>query len=261
MLHVGPVAIWHSSACISPQLVGVFQPKIIVPSHFDEQFNSSQQRLILQHEFCHWRQKDPFWNFLGVIILSIFWFNPLFWYAFRQFKLQQELACDARVLNSESVAMRKEYAMSMVSVSANAGALHFTQNLYSENYNMKHRIQQIMRHKKKAILPSALLTLSLIVVSFASHAWLNNKAGQSDMPMHPIKRVAPEYPIQAATDNIQGWVQLSFNIETNGTVSDVTVIEAEPKWTFETSAIDAVKQWVYQASDARQTDVRRIIVP
>lgn len=250
------LTVWYSEQCASPQLIGAFKSKIIVPTGFEKQFTVAQQTLILQHEYCHWQQKDPIWNFLGIFVLSLFWFNPLFWYAFKQFKLQQELACDARVLHSESVAMRKQYAMSMVSVSASAGALHFTQNLYSEKYNMKHRIQQIMRHKKQSTLPTVFIAIGLLFCSSASHAWLSNKSEQSGMPIHPIKRVAPEYPVQAAENNIQGWVQLSFNIEPNGTVSDVSVIQAEPKWTFETSAIEAVKQWTYQASGSRQMDMK-----
>lgn len=246
----------NSCFSISPQLVGLINPKIIVPIDFEEQFSASQQALILRHEYCHWQQKDPIWNMLGVVILSVFWFNPLFWYAFWQFKLQQELACDARVLNSESVAVRKEYALSMVSVSANTGAFHFTQNLYSEKYNMKNRIQQIMRHKKRSISPSILVVIGLLLTSSASYAWLNTGAHKADTPVHPIKRVSPKYPVQAAADNIQGWVQLSFNIETDGSVSDVAVIDAAPKWTFEKVAIDAVRQWQYQPSNATQLDMK-----
>jgi len=90
------MTIGYSERCASPQLIGAFKPKIIVPTGFEKQFTAAQQTLILQHEYCHWQQKDPIWNFLGILVLSLFWFNPLFWYAFKQFKLQQELACDAR---------------------------------------------------------------------------------------------------------------------------------------------------------------------
>ena len=43
-----------------------------------------------------------------------------------------------------------------------------------------------------------------------------------------------------------GFVVLSYNIQTNGKVSDIQVVESEPAGVFDDSARDAVRRWVYE---------------
>ncbi|TLU64865.1 energy transducer TonB [Thalassotalea litorea] len=62
----------------------------------------------------------------------------------------------------------------------------------------------------------------------------------------PIVRIEPKYPIQAARDGKEGWVQLSFTINEVGGVDDVTVIAAEPKRIFDKEAKRALRKWKYK---------------
>lgn len=62
----------------------------------------------------------------------------------------------------------------------------------------------------------------------------------------PIVRIEPQYPIAAARDGKEGWVQLSFTINELGGVDDVSVIKAEPKRLFDREAIRALKKWKYK---------------
>jgi protein TonB len=61
----------------------------------------------------------------------------------------------------------------------------------------------------------------------------------------PIVRIEPKYPVQAARDGLQGWVKMRFTILEDGSVGDVTVVEAEPKRVFDREAIRALKRWKY----------------
>lgn len=73
----------------------------------------------------------------------------------------------------------------------------------------------------------------------------------------PIVRVPPRYPLDASRDGIEGWVQLEFTIDSNGTVKDVKVTDSEPKRIFDKEAKRALRKWKYkpQVVDGRATDL------
>lgn len=56
--------------------------------------------------------------------------------------------------------------------------------------------------------------------------------------------VGPTWPAAAA--GVEGWVRLRFTLLPDGTVTDIEVKEAHPAGLFETSAVDALKQWTYE---------------
>ncbi len=58
--------------------------------------------------------------------------------------------------------------------------------------------------------------------------------------------VAPQFPQLARTRGIDGWVDLQFLVGTDGAVSELAVMGAQPAGIFEQSALDAVRHWRYQ---------------
>lgn len=73
-------------------------------------------------------------------------------------------------------------------------------------------------------------------------------AAPAHAELKPLKRVEPEYPVEAARAGIDGFVELEFTVAA-GKVASVSVVNARPARTFETSAVKAVKQWQF-APDA-----------
>lgn len=63
-------------------------------------------------------------------------------------------------------------------------------------------------------------------------------------PLTPISQIPPEYPRRARMQGISGWVRLEFIVNTDGSVSDVTVVEAEPRrGIFDQEAVRALGRW------------------
>lgn len=61
-----------------------------------------------------------------------------------------------------------------------------------------------------------------------------------------IKRFAPKYPEKAALNRQEGWVQLSYVIEKDGSVSNALVIDSSGSKSFEREAQNALLKWQYE---------------
>lgn len=62
----------------------------------------------------------------------------------------------------------------------------------------------------------------------------------------PIVRINPRYPPEAARDGINGWVLLRFTIDETGGVTDVEVIDSNPRRIFDNEARRALLRWKYK---------------
>ena len=79
-------------------------------------------------------------------------------------------------------------------------------------------------------------------------AFISNFQGgttKGDRERLPKFRIEPEYPMRARQEGIEGFVRLLIDITDTGTVTNVRIIEAEPRRMFETSAKRAVLRWKY----------------
>jgi bla regulator protein BlaR1 len=106
----------------SPVVVGIVRPRIVVPSDFDARYASEEQALILAHERMHVRRGDLVMNALWALARCVFWFNPLIHVAARLSRFDQELACDASVMQNHPNS-RKPYATAMLRTQLTDGAL------------------------------------------------------------------------------------------------------------------------------------------
>jgi protein TonB len=61
-----------------------------------------------------------------------------------------------------------------------------------------------------------------------------------------VRMVSPAYPDAARKRGIEGWVELAFTVQTNGTVDQVEVRNASPADVFDDAAIRAVRQWRFE---------------
>lgn len=62
----------------------------------------------------------------------------------------------------------------------------------------------------------------------------------------PIVRINPRYPPAAQRDGIEGYVVLRFTIDETGGVTDVEIIDSNPRRVFDQEARRALLRWKYK---------------
>jgi bla regulator protein blaR1 len=107
------IAISASPYVTSPLALGIIGKTIIVPHDFTTRFNAMEQRLAIAHEVTHHRRGDPKINMMALTMLALHWFNPVAHIAHRAFRLDQEAACDAIVLNGATPCERHAYGSAL----------------------------------------------------------------------------------------------------------------------------------------------------
>ena len=78
----------------SPFVLGIFRPKIYLPSDIGE----GEREYIVLHERQHIRRGDHVFKALAFIALGLHWFNPLVWLSFVLAGRDMEMSCDEAVL-------------------------------------------------------------------------------------------------------------------------------------------------------------------
>lgn len=66
----------------------------------------------------------------------------------------------------------------------------------------------------------------------------------------------PAYPAKALNRIIEGWVAFSFVVETDGTTSNVQIIDSSPSGVFEETVITAVESWTYKPATSNEKPTR-----
>lgn len=105
--------IFHVDAPVSPMLVGLLRPRLLLPRSLGG-FDPLQQRLIVEHELTHWRRRDLWWLAAASLLQALFWFNPAMRMLRTRLAWAQELGCDRDVLRGRPAAERKAYAAALV---------------------------------------------------------------------------------------------------------------------------------------------------
>jgi protein TonB len=67
-----------------------------------------------------------------------------------------------------------------------------------------------------------------------------------DRPPRAVLKSAPEFPQEARTRGVSGFVELKILVGLNGTIESVQVERSEPAGFFDQAAMQAVKQWRFE---------------
>ena len=142
----------------SPFILGVFRPKIYVPSSIRE----DSLKYVLAHEESHIKRHDHWWKPLGYLILSVYWFHPLCWVAYMLLCRDIEMACDEKVIRLMKKEEAASYSQTLLDLSSRKMAIAACPIAFGE-VGVKQRVKNVLNYKK----PGFWVIVGVIVVSAA----------------------------------------------------------------------------------------------
>jgi TonB family protein len=108
-----PVEFLETERGTMPMTCGVFRPTVLLPAGAED-WSPERLRVVLLHELAHVRRGDVATHLLARTALSLYWWNPLAWMAWRRFVQEREHATDDLVLAAGERA--SEYAGHLLDV-------------------------------------------------------------------------------------------------------------------------------------------------
>ncbi|MBI2803652.1 MAG: M48 family metalloprotease [Planctomycetes bacterium] len=139
-------------------------PRLLLPSGLLERLSTHQLATLLAHELAHWRRRDDRVRWLELVVLCLYWWCPLAWWARRELHQAEEECCDAWVVSlfPESA---KDYALALVEtvdfLSAAPAALPVLASGLGRVRLLKRRLTMILQGKT----PRALTFTGLLAVA------------------------------------------------------------------------------------------------
>lgn len=138
----------------TPFVLGVFRPKIYLPSNLPAQ----ELPYILAHERHHIRRCDHIWKLLAYCALCIHWFDLLVWVAFVLAGKDMEMSCDEAVIRQLGPQIRGDYSASLLRLATGKKKIAVTPLAFGQG-DTKGRVLNMAKWKKPKVWVSLLCFL------------------------------------------------------------------------------------------------------
>jgi TonB family protein len=231
-----------------PAVVWAPRSLLLLPPDFLERFDSNERLMVLRHELAHLDRGDTWWSLIAELTLALLWFHPLAWLAMPRFRLDQELACDERVLR-ESPMDETAYANTLLH-STGMPSMPVLIPWLAEP-QLKERLTMIQQFRPGALRRQvgftslAALMLSCVLVAQAGTTPSNARTAERDVSYNAT--INPQYPADAVKNHQEGTVVLLVLVGADGKPRKFSIdpaTEASPALV--KAAGDAVMQWHFK---------------
>jgi beta-lactamase regulating signal transducer with metallopeptidase domain len=163
-----------STRQISPMVIGIIKPCVIVPAAILSGLNTEQVEAILVHELAHIRRYDHLVMIIQAIITQILFFHPVAWYLSAEINRERENCCDDLVIKTFPNPINYIKALTMIQelnvdgqVPANA--------LLGRSKRLLGRVKRLLKTEKRhapvfrmAGIFLLLFTLSIVAITIAT---------------------------------------------------------------------------------------------
>ncbi len=137
--------IRQSERVDSPFVGGIVHPTVYLPYDLP----AADLDYVIAHEQAHIRRRDHWWKPLGFLVLSVYWFHPLVWIAYRCLCRDIEAACDEEVIRDMERDGRRAYSAALLHCSIRPRGKSVCPLAFGE-IGVKARISRVMRYQKPA---------------------------------------------------------------------------------------------------------------
>lgn len=163
------IAVCQSRQITSPMLVGIVHPKLVIPSA-QKQWTATELELVVEHELCHYRNRDLLSKLLMTIACCVNWINPAVYLMRKQFFYDIELACDEAALRGRDLEERELYARLMLFFAGNRTARDkssvLSGSFLEDKIQLKGRIDNMFDQgiKKRGFVVAAVICIAFPVM-------------------------------------------------------------------------------------------------
>ncbi len=180
--------------------------QIFLPAHMIEDTSYDGMTAVLAHEMAHLRRLDHWVQRLAMLVLGLFWWHPVSWFAVKRLRQTQDVCCDLDVLEWDSdLQIAFVYALvgAATRVRKPAPALTLA---FLDPYSLQARVQRILYTSNRAKLGFfkswVILLIGFCVASVSARIVAQTPAKQKS-DQTPREAIADNKPVLPQLDEIQ----------------------------------------------------------
>ena len=160
------IRLLASTDAVTPMALGIVRPTVMLPKSMVTGLAHDQLRAIFAHELVHHRRLDLVVNWLQLLVLAVWWFNPIVWLLSRALRAVREECCDDALLG-RGLASDATYCDTLLRAAADlptgpaiGASLGFAEKLHP----LGKRIGRIMDQTRPRPVKLSLLGLAVVVI-------------------------------------------------------------------------------------------------
>ena len=188
--------VWECDGIPTPFVLGLFRPRIYIPFRMTE----AERAYILAHERYHIHCGDHWAKLLGLLILTVYWWNPSVWLCWVLFCRDMEMRCDEAVLARLGDGVKQDYSRSLISFALDRRA---PMALAFGEHDAAKRVKHVLKWQKAApaVVFLAVAAVILVVLMCGTNAQ-SGKYNQVTLRTSPAGGM--EFDVES-TENIHSW--------------------------------------------------------
>jgi beta-lactamase regulating signal transducer with metallopeptidase domain len=180
--------VWLVPDAVSPMIWAIgAAPRLLFPAGLLDRLDAEQRAALLLHELAHVRRRDHWVRFVELLVVALYWWHPVVWWARRELREAEEQCCDAWVVwasGGDGHAYARALLEAVAFVSRTRCPLPAAASGIGHIYHLRRRLTMIVRANTPKSLSApgwlVLAGLGLLLLPLAAQAQVPAKKGDDD---------------------------------------------------------------------------------